>query len=268
MQASGSKPSPVPQIVGGIGAVLLIVGSFLTWVTVSLNIDKFAQLLGIDPSLISGSGVDTTTTVSGTSGDGKITLVLGLLALVGVILVVVVANARKAGAVLLLLGGAAGALLCVYEVTTKNKQIDDALNQSGDILSQLGVTADAFKQVFSVSWGIGLWTCLVGGILAAIGGIMALVSKSAAPEMAGAPVAPMGSGFDAPPAATPAAPPAAPTTPEPAAPTTPAPTTPAPAAPMPPAEPTMPAPTEATPSSDAMPDVPETPGDDQGGTTA
>ncbi|MEO8476985.1 MAG: hypothetical protein ABI572_08040 [Actinomycetota bacterium] len=238
----------MPQIAGGIGAALLIIGSFLTWVTVSINIDKFAELLGIDPGLISGSGIDTTTTVSGTSGDGKFTLFFGVIALVGVILIAAVLTARKAGGVMLLLAGVAGALLCIWEVTTKDAQINDALNQSGDTLSQLGVTADAFKAVFSVAWGIGLWTCLVGGVLATIGGIMALMSSSSAtPAMTGGMSPPMGTGFAPPAPAAPAAPmqPAAPVISEPAA--------------MPPAEQMSP-PT----ATDPMPGMPL---DDEGGTT-
>ena len=274
MESTGSKPSAVPQILGGIGALLLIVGSFLTWVTVSINIDKFAELLGIDPGLISGSGIDTTTTVAGTKGDGKFTLSLGVIALIGVVLLVAVATAKKAGGVILLLAGIVGALLCVWEVTTKDAQINDALNQSGDVLSQLGVTADAFKEVFTVAWGIGLWTCLAGGVLAAIGGIMALMSKSsAAPAMAGGTAAPMGTGFDTPPTAPAAPMTPEPMTPEPAAPAAPAaptaPMTSKPAAPMPPAEPSMPAPTDAAPMPDITPDaMPDAPGDDQGGATA
>jgi hypothetical protein len=265
MQTAGTKPSPLPQIVGGIGALLLIVGSFMTWVTVSLNIDKFAQLLGIDPGLISGSGVGTTTTVSGTEGDGKITLVLGFVALVGVVLLVAVVTARKAGGALLIVGGLAGALLCLWEVTTKNRQIDDALNQSGNLLAQLGVTADAFKEVFSVAWGIGLWTCLVGGILAAVGGVLALVNRSSAqPAMAGGPVSPMGTGFDSPPPVPPPAPPSEPSVaaePEPPSAPEPEPAMPEPAMP----EPAMPEPEPAAPEPPSAPDTgPDGPGDEQG----
>ncbi len=240
MQDARSKPFSVPQIAGGIGAALLIIGSFLTWVTVSINVDKFAELLGIDPGLISGSGIETTTTVAGTSGDGKFTLFFGVIALVGVILIAAVLTARRAGAVMLLLAGVAGALLCIWEVTTKDAQINDALSQSGDTLSQLGVSADAFKEVFSVAWGIGLWTALVGGVLAAIGGIMALMSSSSAtPATTGAMSPSMGTGF--------------------AAPAPPAPAAPMPPAAMPPAEPMSP-PTAADP-------MPGTPPGDEGGTT-
>jgi hypothetical protein len=216
MSTSGSKPSILPAVVGGIGALLLIAGSFMTWATVSISIDKVAQLIGVDPGQIPTAGLPTSASVAGTNGDGRYTIILGVIALVGAILVAAVATARKPGSGLLLVGGALSVLICVYEITTKDAQITDALQRFGGDLEKAGTSVDAFKQIFDVGWGVGLWACIVGGVVAAIGGVLGLLSRSvtspAVPEV-GVSASWDGSGFEAPLAPPPPSPPADPTDP-------------------------------------------------------
>ena len=86
-----SKPS-AGAIVAIIGGVMLAIGSFLTWATVSLDttalINKLAETLGVT----TGSAGDLPTddlsnSVSGWDGsDGKITLVVGVIIIVAAIL--------------------------------------------------------------------------------------------------------------------------------------------------------------------------------------
>jgi hypothetical protein len=188
-------------LVGGVGALLLIAGSFMTWATVSISIEKLAQLIGVDPGQIPTTGLVRSASVAGTQGDGRYTIILGVIALVGAILVVTVDTARKPAAALLLIGGALGVLICLYEISTKDSQITDALQRFGGALESAGTTVDAFKRIFDVGWGVGLWVCIVGGILAAAGGTMGLVIRSAAPPSLAGEVDPHagGTGFDAPP---------------------------------------------------------------------
>jgi hypothetical protein len=221
MQKDGSKSSSMPAFLGIVGAALLIVGSFLTWVTVTLNVsgfvDAIASNLHIDPSSIPTASVPGAATVKGIDRDGKITLAMGIVCVVGAILVLALQNAKKAGYAVLAIGGLVGAGVCLLEIGTKTSQINDALSKVGSTLSQLGISTDTFKSFFNVSWGIGLWLCLAGGIVAFVAGLIGLLSKSApavgaVPAMGAgaATVVPgaMSTGFDTP-APPPVPPPAA-----------------------------------------------------------
>ena len=240
MQTRTSRPMGPGAILGIIGGAALVIGSFLTWVTVSLDIAKFAQILGVDASALQSATGSTTFSAAGTHGDGKITLVVGLIAVVGAILVLVGA-ARKAGYAVVAVAGVIGAGICVFEIASKSSQINDALSNAGPALAAAGISADTLKSVFNVSWGIGLWICLAGGVVALIGGIIGLMSKGG-PETQSAPMAagpvmgsPVDSGFDAP---TPPVAPPPPTVPPVAPPSTdvtpPTITTPPPTEPTPP----------------------------------
>lgn len=214
MEARASRPMGLGVILGLIGGAALVIGSFLTWVTVSLDIQKFAQILGVDPSALAAATGSTTFSAAGTHGDGKITLVMGLLVIVGAILVIA-KTAKKAGYAVVAIAGVIGTAICVYEIASKSSQINDALSNAGPALAAAGITTDTLKTIFNVSWGIGLWVCLAGGVVALVGGVIGLMSKSepdlSATPMAGTAMAggtamgsPVNSGFDAP--AAPAAP--------------------------------------------------------------
>ncbi len=261
MQTEGSKQSSMPAFLGIVGAALLIIGSFLTWVTVTLNVtgfvDAIASHLHIDPSTIPTAAVPGSASVKGIDRDGKITVIAGIICVVGAVLVLVLQNAKKAGYAVLAVGGVVGAGVVVIEIGTKTSQINDSLSKIGPTLSQLGISTDTFKSFFDVSWGIGLWMCLAGGIVALIAGVIGLLSKGApamgasAPAMGGAAAmgGAMGTGFD-----TPAAPPVPtpPPTPDPTPTSAPEPTpTPAPqSTPAPESEPAPPAPEPAPPTID------------------
>ena len=240
MQTRTSRPMGPGAILGIIGGAALVIGSFLTWVTVSLDMRSLAQILGVDPSALQSATGSTTFSAAGTHGDGKITLVVGLIAVVGAILVLVGA-ARKAGYAVVAVAGVIGAGFASSRSASKSSQINDALSNAGPALAAAGISADTLKSVFNVSWGIGLWICLAGGVVALIGGIIGLMSKGG-PETQSAPMAagpvmgsPVDSGFDAP---TPPVAPPPPTVPPVAPPSTdvtpPTITTPPPTEPTPP----------------------------------
>jgi hypothetical protein len=243
METRSSRPMGPGVILGLLGGLALVIGSFLTWATVSLDIAKFAQLLGVDAAALQGAVSGTSTSVTGTKVDGKITLVLGVLVVVGVILVITLQASKKVGYAIVAIAGLIGAGICVYEIATKSNQIDNALSSAGPALAQVGITVDSLKSVVNVSWGIGLWICLAGGAVALIGGVIGLMSKSA-PAMQSAPLggatamdSPVNTGFEAPP---PPVAPASPTIPSVAPPITdvtpPTITAPPPTEPTPPAE--------------------------------
>ena len=78
-----SKPS-AGAIVAIVGGIMLAIGSFLTWATVSVDttalLNKLADTLGVSADQLQGVPTDSfSQSVSGWDGsDGKITLVVAL----------------------------------------------------------------------------------------------------------------------------------------------------------------------------------------------
>lgn len=227
-------------IVGLIGALALIMGSFMAWAKLSFD--------GL-PAL----------TVKGIDRDGKYSLACGVAVLVAAILVLVGKVAKRIPGILMLVFGALGAGVGILNVLTKDSQINDALDQVSGDLTALGITSEEFKELFDVSWEIGIYIVIVGGLVALVAGILALKERSveagALMPMGGAgagtapPAAPAGTGFDAPPA------PVSPAAPPPAAPD-PVPTQP-PSAPVAPTAPAAPETPPAPPPANTERDTPE-----------
>jgi hypothetical protein len=187
MENDGSRNSTMPMIVGVVGGIALAIGSFLNWATVSVNFDKIATALGIDPAQIP-AGVREQGTVSVTgwkSGDGKWTLVAGVVVAVAAALLTM-ASSRHVVGIVMLVGGAVGGGLALYDATIqKNDAIDNAAAQ----FTNIGLPG-TIRDYFSVSLGIGIWLCIAGGAIAIVAGIMAMASR--APSVAAAGVDPMG----------------------------------------------------------------------------
>ncbi len=187
MENDGSRSSTTPMIVGVVGGIALAIGSFLNWATVSVNFDKIATALGIDPAQIP-AGVREQGTVSVTgwkSGDGKWTLVAGVVVAVAAALLTM-ASSRQVVGIVMLVGGAVGGGLALYDATIqKNDAIDNAAAQ----FTNIGLPG-TIRDYFSVSLGIGIWLCIAGGAIAIVAGIMAMASR--APSVAAAGVDPMG----------------------------------------------------------------------------
>ena len=175
MDNGGSRSSPTPMIIGIVGGAALAIGSFLNWATVSVNFDKIATALGLDPAQIP-AGVRAQGSVSVTgwkSGDGKWTLVAGVVVVVAAALLAM-ASSRQVVGVVMLVGGAVGGGLALYDATIqKNNAIDNAASQ----FSNIGLPG-TIRDYFSVSIGIGLWLCIAGGAAAIVAGIMAMATQS------------------------------------------------------------------------------------------
>jgi hypothetical protein len=236
-----SKKMSPAGIVGIIGGVVVIIGSFLSWATVSIDVDAFAKAMSdalgvpVSSSDLATAGVNTSQSISGFDADGKLTLVAGIIVVVGAV-VFLAARARVAGSILMLVGGVGGAGIALYDIVSKDNQIDKAIADAGPTLTQLGLNADTFKSVFSVSWAIGIYACVIGGIVAVIAGIMALMARTAEPAMPAMSGTPAGGGLGAPVGTPTDTPPMSP----PATPSTPAGEAAPPATPAPPPEPPAP----------------------------
>ena len=142
-QGSGRKLSPALWVVVGASA-LVVIGSLLPWASV---------------------GIFST---NGTSGDGVITLIAGLLA-IGAVLLFTFATWNTG------LVRAAAALLILVCLGTS---LYDVINISGE-------SAKIFGETISPSVGSGLWLCLVGSIVAAVALVIEFRSLKA-PFSAGA----------------------------------------------------------------------------------
>ena len=125
------------------GAALLVLGSVLPWAKAE----------------ISFLGQHASDTTNGLDGDGVLTLILALAALV---IFLFVPNRKAAGSLVLVAGVLAGAI-ALYDIVDVNKALDDL-----DVPSS--VKADA-------TVGIGLWIAAVAAIVLIVGGILCLTQK-------------------------------------------------------------------------------------------
>lgn len=183
---------PAAAILGIVGGSVLIIGSLLTWVTLAFDAQRFAQgiadAVGVDVSQLGTIPTLPSSSEAGTAADGRYTLIAGVVVLVCAILILVNANVRSFAPRLMILGGVVGVGVPLYNVLTTDRQLDSAIADAGDLtagLKALGLSTDVFKDAVNVEWGIGVWVCVVGGVIALVGGIMA--ARSPGPAV-GAPV--------------------------------------------------------------------------------
>ena len=147
---------PLHLVLGGAG--LLILGSFLPWATVSVKI----------------AGVEAmSNTLHGLDGDGTLTLVLGI----GALVLTLLKNPPKAklfALIALILAGLA-ALIGVIDIfrLTRNSDANAIMAATGGSMS--------------ITPGIGLILVIIGGAAAAFGSWQRWKSAPAAPAIAAGP---------------------------------------------------------------------------------
>ncbi len=191
MEQRDGSGSPMAAMLAVAGGALLAIGSVLTWAKASLDLDAFAQALGVDPAQLEGAvGAETSQVVSGTStSDGKLALACGLV----VVILGIVAYAKrdrwKILGVVTAIAGLVGGGIALYDISKKDDVISSAKEAVGPTLASIGLDASILDNIFKVSLGIGIWVCVIGGIVAVLGGLMMMMSKSSAttPAMAGMP---------------------------------------------------------------------------------
>jgi hypothetical protein len=176
------SPSPsTSMILGIVGGIALAIGSFLTWVTVSVDFDKIATALGIDPAQIPAAvRAQGTASVTGwKGGDGKWTLVAGIVVAAAAALLTMASSRRIVG-IVMIVGGAVGGGLALYDATI---QKNDVIDNVASTFSGIGLPG-VLRDFFSLSLGIGIWLCIGGGVVAIVAGVMAMTGRASSVSVA------------------------------------------------------------------------------------
>ena len=162
MEQTGTSRAPIGAILAIAGGALLVVGSFLPWVTLTQG--------GVSES---ATGID--------GSDGYVTVVAGLVALGAGIMMM--RQTKRALAILALVAGLVGGGLGVYDALTVKDSI------AAEVASQVGISVEearvALDQgieagLFDISTGIGLYPVIGGGVVAVIGGLMSMKGSGSA----------------------------------------------------------------------------------------
>src|SRR3954447_14497443 len=118
IEAPPPTASPVAAVLAILGGLLVILGSFLTWFSVTAD----ASALG---------GGSATISVTGMDGDGTITLIAGIVLLIlGGVMFAMRERNLTAISIIALLGGVVAALVAIYDITTAKSTATDSVAQS------------------------------------------------------------------------------------------------------------------------------------------
>ena len=205
-------------IIMAVGGALMAVGSFMTWLTLKIDVTAFTdaikQQTGIDLGGAPGlSTLQKPTSVAGTKGwEGKLALVAGILVLAVAIAAIAGAVSGSKASRVAFIGAALGIFGVAYVLLTKSHELSNGISDAkislAPSLATIGIGPSVFDHIFSISNGIGLYVAIAGGVVAIVGGVMLMGKGAAAPAtmgtgepMAAPPVG--GSGFGGPAAPTP-----------------------------------------------------------------
>lgn len=175
MEARTVRESPAAAVIGLVGGALVVIGSLISWFSISINTANLEKALGVDLSNVpQAAALSQTRTVRGTStGDGKIMLAVGIVILVAALVILLTQVSRILIGIVLLAAGALGAGLGIIDATVQKNDALDQLNSS--LGSVLPVAA---SQIFNLDVGIGLWLCILGAIAAIVAGLMVFVGRA------------------------------------------------------------------------------------------
>jgi hypothetical protein len=179
IEAPPPTASPVAAVLAILGGLLVILGSFLTWFSVTAD----ASALG---------GGSATISVTGMDGDGTITLIAGIvLVILGGVMFVMRGRNLTAISIIALLGGVVAALVAIYDISTAKSNATDSVAQTIASQSNGRVSVDQARQVlslvhFDISVGIGVILVAVAGIVGAVGGALGIRASRVAATPAGA----------------------------------------------------------------------------------
>lgn len=182
MSTAATRRTPIGPILTILGGALLVIGSFLTWFTLS----------GQGASS-SGSGID--------GGDGWYSLISGVVLIaVGV---VGLQATRRSLAVLALVAGLVGGGAALLNALTVRDQLAEQITGASAEEARAFIDQLIDSGQLEITWGIGLYLVMAGGVIALVGGALQLSGGgSAAPAM---PAVGSASTFSAPPPAAPVA---------------------------------------------------------------
>ncbi len=179
IEAPPPTASPVPAVLAILGGLLVVLGSFLTWFSVTAD----ASALG---------GGSATISVTGMDGDGTITLVAGIiLVILGAVMFVMRGRNMTAISIIALLGGVVAALVAIYDISTAKSNATDSVASTIAAQSNGRVSVDQARQVltlvhFNISVGIGVILVAIAGIVGAVGGALGIRASRMAATPAGA----------------------------------------------------------------------------------
>src|SRR3954463_14146062 len=130
--------SPVAAVLALLGGLLVILGSFRTWFSVTAD----ASALG---------GGSATISVTGMDGDGTITLIAGIVLLIlGGVMFAMRGRNLTAISIIALLGGVVAALVAIYDITTAKSTASDSVAQQIAAQSHGQVSVDQARQVLTL----------------------------------------------------------------------------------------------------------------------
>jgi len=207
-------------IVGGAG---LSISAFLSWASVSIDLEVVARVLGVPAGTI-GSIPGASQSAQGVDGwEGKVAVAAGIVAIV--IGVITLREVRKGLGVLLVVAGIAGGGVALYDVATAKSQVQKGFNAGLDEfrpqLEAQGIDTSALDDALIVSLDAGIWICVISGIVVLAAGLLVRSTEQSAPSTAAVGLAT--GGFGSPTAPGPqSAPPMIPLGPQSAPPMTPA----------------------------------------------
>jgi hypothetical protein len=163
-----SRSTTIPMVLGIVGGVLLGAGTFLNWAAASVNWDAISAVIGKIPPEVRAQG---TATITGWDiAPGKWMLVTAIVVVIASGLLAI-ASSPQVVAFVVIFGGAVGGSMALYKATAgKDGLIDDAAR----VLIGAALPGSLHSYV-SVSIGIGMWLCVLGGVVAIIAGIIAMV---------------------------------------------------------------------------------------------
>ena len=180
IEAPAPTASPVAAVLAILGGLLVILGSTLTWFSVTA-----------DASALNGGSV--TVSVKGMDGDGMITLIAGIvLVILGGVMYAMRGRNMTAISIIALLGGVVAALVAIYDITTAKSTGTDSVANAIASQPHGPLTVDQIRQVLSlisinVSVEIGVILVAVAGIVGAVGGALGIhASRLAATPSSGA----------------------------------------------------------------------------------
>jgi Tryptophan-associated transmembrane protein (Trp_oprn_chp) len=177
-----AQPGPARRALGpaliGVGGVLTVVGSTVTWVHYSFAQPELALLSQSRPGLAEAAG--------------RVTIACGVLALAAIPLMLVVdARWRRLVAAAAVVLGMASVVVASVNLATKDAQVYDAIRSAIAQTTGHPLTDAEFALLktqllatgFSVSIGAGIYVVVAGGLLTMAGGLADMADgQERAPE--------------------------------------------------------------------------------------